>query len=106
MKDSGNPVPVDENPKPVITSTENTNTVSTEKDGDYYDQRDIVNEELQELQNFLYGRSVCRKHDVLFLMVFFGVFTIIWVFIYRLPIPDVVKTIFGMDDTQYPPEHK
>ena len=59
--------------------------------------------EMREFRNLIYSnRGICKTVDVVFIFMILGILGCIWVFIYKLPVPDVIKRIFGMDDTQFP----
>ena len=61
-------------------------------------------EEHEELMNMyvMNARGLCYFHDFLFLAFVVGVGLVIWVFVYRQPIPMELLKIMGMDDTIYP----
>lgn len=83
--------------------TEETNNENDkEYDDDYYDKTDRDEEEMQEINFFLNNRSFCKIYDVILLLTLISIITFVWVYICKLPIPEIIKVLFGLDDTQYP----
>lgn len=81
---------------------EETNNENDNDYEDYYDKKDRDEEDMQEFNFFLNNRSGCKIFDIIFFLAIVSIFAFVWVYIYQLPIPEIVKILFGLDDTQYP----
>lgn len=81
---------------------ESNNEIDAEYD-DYYDKKDRDNEEMQEF--FLNNRG-CKVYDIIIFISVASILAFVWVYIYQLPIPEILKILFGLDDTQYPKDHE
>lgn len=60
-------------------------------------------QEMAELyEQFMARGGICKLHDIVFMAVMLIILAVVWVYVYKQPIPAAVLGILGMDDTIYP----
>lgn len=59
-------------------------------------------DDMEIYDQFLMRSGLCKVHDIVFLFLIFLAAIVVWLYVYKLPLPPAVLHALGMDDTVYP----
>lgn len=106
---NNDPISTNDNPQKNDGLKQQTEEVSNDNDkeyDEYYDKKDRDDEDMQEFNFFLNNRGGCKVYDIIIFIAIVSILAFVWIYVYQLPIPELIKILFGLDDTQYPTDQQ
>ena len=91
---------------PDNTGTDNINDNNNNNNSENGENEQLTTEEMDSLLRDTFTHGFCNKYDLMFIAILCSVMLAVWVWVYKQPVPFIVKRIFGLDPPVYPDEIK